>query len=481
MKSFTAAESSEDYFSLFKELFCVAAQDLATLIQQPLEDIGVLFEGIMHTGTVRKGARRCNFFKFTTRNNLDDSLEDHIEAAEKGRANIGFGRGQLLFVVRRVTRANSTHIQALGYRFASIANVIETLARSMQVTKEELLPYLETLQKHAEKERILEPGVHVACFALRPLVHRGFEVAVRQDARNLLPTCSLALSQLERPHTDILNHMDNWTVDMCCNWLHYKSLSSNENEPQFYRHLLECITELAQQIKQPFFNEARLIARPFKIPCRVPGASHVLDYAHVITFRTIVDAHQYTSINKTFLFTPSRFFVCQQHVYRNSPGHAAFAGTIHRELAALAQNIDRKDVQSGNSSLRKSSQCLPDVHLDFMQLEIPSPSTIKGFSFPGRPSYSLGRRQGKWFDKRAIMVASPNFYFGGIHVSNEISIDITEAEREVISPDIELASLGVRTEAGVADLEPETFADQLMALTIAERRHTRSEHAYGLD
>lgn len=451
------------------------------MIQQPLENIGVLFEGILHTGTVRKAARRYNFFKFTTRNNLDDSLEDHIEAAEKGRANIIFGGGQLLFVVRRVTRTNSEHIQALGYRFASITNVVETLARSMQVTKEELLPYLENLQKHAGNERILEPGVHVACFALRPHYHRGFEVAVRQDARNLLPAYPLALSQLERSHTDILNHMDNWTVDMCCDWLHYKSFSSNQNEPQFYLHLLQCIAKLARQIEQPFFNEARLIARPFKIPCRVPSASHVLDYAQVITFRTIVDAHQYTSINESFLFTPSRFFVCQQHVYRNSPGHAAFAGRIHRELAALAQNIDRKDEQSGNSSLRKSSHCLPDVHLDLVQLENPCPSVRKGFSFSGRSSSSRSRRQSKWLDKREVMVASPNFYFGGIHVSNEISIDVTEAEREANSPDIELASLGVRTEAGVADLEHETFADQLMALTIAERRHTRSEHTFGLD
>lgn len=477
MKSFTTIECSEDYSSLFKELFCVAAQDLAILIQQPLENIGVLFEGIMNTGTVRKVARRYIFRKSTARNNLDDCLEDQIEATEKGRANIYFGRGQLLFVVRRVSRADSTHIQSIGYRFASILNVLETLARSMQVTREELLPYLENLQKYAGNERILEPGVHVACFALRPLFQRGFEVAVRQDARNLLPTNPLPLSRLERSHTDILNHMDNWTVAMCCDWLRVRSLSSTATELQFYRQLLECITKLAEQIEKPFFHEARLIAQPFKIPCRVSSASDVLDHALVITFRTIVDAYQYTTINESFMFAPCRFFLCQQHVYRNSPDHAAFARRIHRELAALAH----KDERSANSTPRKSVQRFPLAHRDFERLESASTSADKGWFFPGRPSGSMTRGQGNYLDRRDSMISGQNFSFGGIHVSNEITIDVSDAERGATSSDIDIASMGVRSEAGVAVLDPETFADQLMTLTTAERRLTQPENDYRPD
>lgn len=481
MKSFTSAESSEDYSSLFKELFCLAAQDLATLVQQPLEKMGILFEGIMNTGTVRKAARRYDFRKFTPRNNLNDSLEDHIEAAEKGRANIVFGRGQLLFVVRRVNRADSIQIQALGYRFASITNVIETLACSMQVTKEELLPYLENIQKHAGKERNWDPGVHVACFALRPLFHRGFDVAVRQDARNILPTYPLPLSRLERSHNDILNHMDNWTVVMCRDWLRDKSLSSNGKDLQFYSQLLECITKLAKQIENPFFHEARLVARPFNVPCRVSSTSHALDHALVIAFRTIVDAHQHTLINESFVFAPSSFFLCQQHVYSNSPDHAAFARRIHRELAELTQNIDRKDGQSVKSSPRKSFQCIPLVRLDFMRRDGASSAAGRRFSLSGRPSLSTARYQGKRASRRESMIASLNSAFGGILVSNEIRIDVSDAEREGNSLDIETAELGVRTEVGVAVLEHETFADQLMALTTAERRHAPFEDDFRLD
>lgn len=481
MKSFTTAESSDDYSVLFKQLFCVAAQDLATLIQQPLESMGVLFEGIMNTGTVRKAARRNVFHKITTRNNLDDSLEDHIEAAEKGRASIIFGRGQLLFLIRRVSRADSIDIQATGYRFASITNVLETLARSMQVTQKELLPYLQNLNKHAGKERVLDPGVHVACFALRPLFQRGFEVAVNKAARSLLPTCPLPMSRLERSHTEILNHMDNWTAAMCCDWLRDKSSSPSEKEQQFYGQLLECITKLAKQIEKPFFHEARLVARPFKVPCRVPSASHVLDHALLIAFRTIVDAHQHTTISERFMFASSRFFLCQQRVYRNSPDHAAFACRIYRDLAALIQNIDDKDEQSVNSSSRKSSQCIPLVHLNSVQPESAYPSADKRFSFPGRSSLNDARRQRKCLTRRATELASQSSTFGRIHVSNEIRIDVSDAERRANSRDVEIASLGVRTEAGVAASEPETFADQLMALTTAERRNVRSVSDFQLD
>lgn len=475
MRSFTTIECSEDYASLFKELFCVAAQDLANLIQQPLENIGVLFEGIMTTGTVRKVARRYNFRKSTPRNNFDGGLEDQIEAAEKGRANIYFGRGQLLFVVRRVSRADSTHIQSMGYRFASMLNVLETLARSMQVTREELLPYLENLQKYAGNERILEPGVHVACFALRPLFQRGFEVAVRRDARNLLPTNPLPLSRLERSHTDILNHMDNWTVAMCCDWLRVKS--STATEQPFYRQFLECITKLAEQIEKPFFLEARLIAQPFKIPCRMSSASVALHHARVITFRTIVDAYHRTTINESFMFAPCRFFLCQQHVYRNSPDHAAFARRIHRELAALAHKDDR----SANSTPRKSVQHPPLAHPEYDRLESASTSANKGWFFPGRPSGSMTRGQGNYFDRRDSVISGQNLSFGGINVSREIIIDVSDTERGAPSCDIDMASMGVRSEAGVAVLDPETFADQLMTLTTAERRLTQPENDYRPD
>lgn len=478
MKPLAIAEGTEDYSLLFKELFCIAAQELATLIQQPLEKIGVLFEGIMATGTVRKPARKWIFNKVVAQNNLNDNVEVHIEAAEKGKANIIFGRGQLLFVVRHADRADSIQMQASGYRFASISNVIDTLARSMEVTKEELLPYLENFQRYSEEDRLLEPGIHLAFFALRPLFHRGFQVLVRQTAKNLLPTQKLPWSRIEKSHFELFSQMDNWTITMCCERLRDQFFGSSEKEVQLAEELLVGITTLAQQIEKPFFQEARLIARPFKIPCQVSSTSHGLEFAVAFAFRIVVDAHQYSTVNQNFIFAPSRFFLCQQHVYKNSPDNAAFARRMHRELAALAQNINCKDVQSDGSSPRRSFNPLPYFHLDFVRSQAASPSGKRKYSLSARPSLSIGSEQNKGTSEKEESKKNSNSSFGGIHVSNEITIDVSDADMEAICPDFEVPSLGVRTEAGVAIMESETFADQLMALTIAEKRHPRPEGGF---
>ncbi len=46
------SEISVNFARVFKELFCVAAQQLANTLHEPLEKIGVLFEEPMDTGTV---------------------------------------------------------------------------------------------------------------------------------------------------------------------------------------------------------------------------------------------------------------------------------------------------------------------------------------------------------------------------------------------------------------------------------------------
>ena len=478
MDTLAITDGTEDYSLLFKELFCIAAQELATLIQQPLDKIGVLFDGIMATGTVRKPVRRWLFSKDVRQNQLNHNIEDHIQAAEIGKANIIFGRGQLLFVVRRVDRLDSTQLQASGYRFASISNVIDTLARSMEVTKEELLPFLEDLQRCSDEDRLLEPGIHLAFFALRPLFHRGFEVLVRQAAKNLLPTQKLPWSRIEKSHAEIFRQMDNWTVAMCCERLHDQFFGSGKTEVQLAEELLVGITILAQQIEKPFFQEARLTARPFRVPCQISSTSHGPDYAFIFAFRIIVDAHQYSTINQNFIFAPSRFFLCQQHVYKDSPDHAAFARRMHRELAALAQNINQRDEQSVSSSPRRSFNPLPYFRLDFVRSRAASPCAKRKCSLSVRPSLSIGSEQEKYTSEKDAAKRSPNSTFGGIHVSNEITIDVSDADTEAICSDFEIPRLGVRTEAGVAIIESETFADQLMALTIAEKRHRGPEGGF---
>ena len=72
------------------------------------------------------------------------------------------------------------------------------------------------------------------------------------------------------------------------------------------------------------------------------------------------------------------------------------------------------------------------------------------------------------------MVEAQPAPFGGIHVENEVSVDVTEARRGDRSPSVEMRNLGVFNEASVAPAERESFIDELMALTIGERRFQRT-------
>lgn len=472
VKSLVTGDCTDEYSSLFKALFCVAAQDLANLMQQPLEKIGVLFEGVMDTGTVyraRRHIRKYLFCTVTPQTHLQGNVEGHLEAGRMEDTSIVFGRGQLLFVVRRVSRPDSSQIQASGFRFVSIANVIDTLSQSMAVTKEELSAFLINLQRHSKKDHLLEAGIHLACFALRPSLHKGFEVVVHRDAKNLLPTQPLPLYQLDGPQQELLSRMNNWTVAKCCDRLRDLTFCSNEQDLHFGGRLLDCISNLAKQIQKPFFQEARLIARPFLAPCRVPAGSDGLqEHALIIAFRIIIDAHQYSTVNGNFMFTPFRFFLSQQHVYPNSPDHVTFAQRIRREMAALANQTVHRNSQSAVQSSKNPLSHHSKDNPSFSGSVIASPPARRKRSFPVRPSLSLSSVKGHYIAEKEMTGWIPISTFGGISEPNEIKTDGPEGDGEGDSPH------STKMRPVIAELEPETFADQLLALTVAERRRQQS-------
>lgn len=452
----SSSEEAEDYSQAFKELFCVAAYDLATMIQEPLQKLGVLYEDIMSTGTLKKNAKA----KFFQKNPV---IHGPVDVETGTREAISFGKGQLLFVVRETTKLESAQLQAAGFRFAVVSNVIDHLARSIQVTQEELRPRLDSMRKYSTRNHILEPGVHVACFALRPLFQRGFDVLVCRDAKNLLPTVPLPLSQLERWHIDFICRLDNWTVADCLDHLR-KSSEVTGMEQEFAAQLYNGLLALTQKLENPFFLEARLTARPLRAPCRPANPAAPPGQAMIIAFRVMTDVHQSRMLNSQVEFTPSRFFLCQQHIYPNSPDHAIFARRIHREFALLNQRREQVVPDTSASTI--------GPRLDFFHR---TPSTQNGakwnMNYSKRDTSPSTIRNDNSSEKSLVeVVGNP---YGGIHVSNEISVDVSEARRGNWSSDVEMTHLGVYSEAGVAPIELESFVDELMGLTIGERRQQK--------
>ena len=451
-------EGSEDYAQVFKELFCVAAYDLAMMIQEPIENLGVLYDAIVSTGTLKKSTRAQM---------LSNSSVQHDVEQGQPKVMMTFGRGQLLFVVRQANRLEAAQLQAAGYRFAAVPNVIDHISRTMQIRLEELRLHLENMRDFSDVPEILEPGVHLACFALRPLFQRGFDILVRKDAKNLLPTAQLDLPELQRWHTDFISRMDNWTIAQCLDWLRKTSLDSEPVEKEFISQLYKGINILVGQIEQQFFEEARLTARPLRAPCRNSNGNGPPGQAMIIAFRVMTDIHQSRALNRQLEFIPSRFFLCQQKVYPNSPDHGIFAGRVHREFASVNQ---RKPETTGSDPRHStiSSKAFGDI-----LGRVPSTPVIpKIFKIPKRDG-SPGNLNSDNSSEKNLVEISPNNPFGGIHVSNEISIDVSELRNGSFSPDVEMADLGVRSEVGVALVERESFIDELMNITCGERWHQR--------
>lgn len=465
------AESLEgspgDYSVVFKELFCIAAKDLADMVQLPLEDIGVLDGTIMNTGTLRKAAGLNLLHRLPTRHS-------ELDNAEKGRPPMIIGRGQLLFLVRRANRSQALRLQSTGYRFAAILNVIELLARSMEVTKEELLPQIKRMRDQSQSERLLEPGVHLACFALRPVFHRGFEVLVRKDARNMMPTSKLTNSRLEQWQIEVLQQIKNWTVAKCCERLRGGSLFADSKQQQFSRQLLESLTDLAGRVDSGFFEDARLVATPFLAPCDVSKSDPSWQEAIVIAFRVITDAYQPSSSNDRYEFASLRFFLCQQHAHQGCADNAVFARKIRKEFAATAVNYDDSD-RSSLTFPRASYHPSSDSPRGDRRIRASSPSRCRRWTSRIRANGSTANDDNS-SEKNLVNVSSKSGggVFGAIHVANEIDVDVREVTRSSHSPDVEMRSLGCYAEVGVGDIEEESFADELAALTTDERRRQRT-------
>ena len=455
---------------LFKELFLVAAKELADTLQEPLANIGVLFDDIMSTGTLG----RTKFSASSLFRSSAPTSSSHIGNVEQSFAPVTpvtFGRGQILFAVRQVAKSDSMRLQASGFRFASVTNIIDLLARSMEVTKEELDVRVTRMWHYVGIERILEPGVHLGCFALRPLINRGFDILVHKNAKNMLPAAPLQLPKLEQWQLDFLKQMDSWSVAMCCQHLQGRAQPMNPKEQSFAQQLRDSLSALLAQINAPFFEDARLVARPFEAPCRPNGLE--TGQATLIAFRILTSAHERTSVSYGYEFASLRFFLCQQHTYKDSTDNQIFARKLRLEFAGVIERRLTEDIKS--ATLRHSFYKTHRSH----KLRA-SPPQVKKWPARVRSMYSMGT--GTTLDDSASDVGDHNSDhkklvpgpssqpFGGIQVSSDIDIDVRDMrDHRDKSDDIEMKNLGYYSEIGL-DEEEKSFADKLVNLTIEERR-----------
>ena len=444
----------------FKKLFCVAAHELASMLQEPLEKIGVLFDEIVSTGTVKKMPHG----QVMPRSSPAPDNED----IERATRVMTFGRGQLLFVIRKVDKVQSTHLQASGFRFPFHSNSSRNRSSCAQYAdycrRASTTPIQdERLSGHTSNVSSWRP---TGVIRLTTALPTGFRYSSAQARESLLPTVTLPIPCLEMWQIDFIRRFDNWKPGTCLTWLSKESQSATDTDRErvFFSQLYNGSSAMSRMAPTDLSLNARLTARTLRAPA-YDTATGTYSQAQIIAFRFITDVHQ-SQLPNYLEFTLSRFFLCQQHVYPNSPDHALFARRIHQEFASIADRSDATSPPKCSTSISKGVR-------NILRRAPSSPGLSTLGSSPGRQEFRKSIIIGDNSSEKGLFDEAGSATFGGIHVHNEFEINVAQAENGNRTPDVEMSNLGVFSEASIAPMERETFIDELMGLTLGEKRHQK--------
>jgi hypothetical protein len=461
-----------DYSVIFREYFCVAADELAATLDIPLNDLGVLYNGILTTGSY--GA------DFNRKKNVLGRMRRSGDI-ESGALYPGmFGRGQLLFVVRSVDKIEALRLKSAGYRFANVGNITDILARAMRAPHADIVDTMDRLRLYAQPPT--NPGspgaTYLACFAIRASIktaHRNWEILVPTKQPSELPMVELGHGPLLPWQLERLSKLDGLSVSQSIGYLNnIASECGINNEKEFTEHLLDQITNLTHQVPEDFFQRAIFCAQPVVAPS-LGGERQGLK-PQIFAFCIIPDVHGASVKSTAVTYLPLSFFQCIQRVYKRSPDHAILAQRIHREFGAI---LAHKDVAA--FSQNRSSQRL--VGLDrrlSAKISVPgfshdrSPrgsSPLPGQDFADLPDSKLSHttrssKSSTAIDKdptdwrRSLTAAAAPVAFGGIMVSSNTKVEVHTKTNGTV----ELEDLGTRAEVGVAANEAPTYVDDLFKI-----------------
>ena len=451
-----------DFSTIFKELFCVAAQELAHRVHEPVEKLGVLFEDPLETDTLsRTGTVRTS--SITKRWTQSSSKSD----VENSPVLPFIGLGQFLLLTRQVTRPDMDKFAAHGYRFASIPHITEPLSKSMRVSQAQMLICLKRMEAYCGPEDVMKPGVQVACFMLRPNVRKGFDVLVPTHAQNQLPHVPLPYESLTTWQIDLLRKLDGLTVATVVRLL-LNDASTRPQENVFYSQLYRAISQIVQQVDEPsVLMQARFKAKQIGVPCQSLQGSTVTAKCTLLPICVMNNIYAKPA-NEKVTYVPLRFFNAQQQLYLGPSDQAAFSRQSHLEFAHCWRsdgNKDKKDSESTDSESLARRRSLRSVGSPVLELTPMTPIHSKPRSLTERIA---GLRRSDESNVAGTQKPSQLIRgsLGGIMVSNQISVDVSELGQCETPDSLEMERMGTGTkvEAGTTTLESETYVGELFAL-----------------
>ncbi|KAF2635994.1 hypothetical protein P280DRAFT_534249 [Massarina eburnea CBS 473.64] len=447
-------DSKSSYSAIFREMFCVSAQDIARSMEVRLQDLGHLYENVETTGTLLNA--RTLFLNAQGKPILAADIAGQTDL-EAGLANpIIFGRGQMLVLTRKVGAFEASRLQNIGFRFASMEQIGDHLARSLQISRDDLDRLIGRLQTSCVRDALIpRKGTYLASFLLQPSpVLQGLDVIVQRLLPDRLPMVKLANDELTQREVKLLSTFNGCTLEDCLMRIDRHS-GSVTGDDIFLDKFRNKIIELFQQVPEPALRQAYFSAQQLDIAHGVTGHNDPLQ-STIFAFCGIKEIYNQTLQSPTLRCVPLSFLRANLRTYTGSPDHALLAHKTHKEFGSLHSTT----MDPGSPTSRKS----PKWTTLFRTSTVASSSsaTVVTDSSSEKGLVNLAPS----FDGMAT-AAVASHPFGGIMVSQDVVI--SEDREGKGGVDLELRDWGVRSVAGVADAEQVTMVDRLMGITTGFR------------
>ncbi|UZP39844.1 hypothetical protein NXS19_007660 [Fusarium pseudograminearum] len=267
-------------------------------------------------------------------------MHNSLDIAEKGSHSLdygyGYGRGSLMFLVRRSESArDNERLISAGYRFAEVHQVSDLIKSNMQIQTPEFEAKLREMASYTSEHNHIQQGTHLGFFAVRARVSSSFEVLVRKGARHLLPTMPLPFKDLEDWHLHYLRRFENMPVSKIVEKCKDDS-QRNDREAEFAGQIADTIQGLREWTQEPLLEDALFTSTTFRIPCR---GDEKRSEATMIAVRLVIPIHSVLS-SPNCEFVPLSFFRMRQV---STQSYQEFTRGLHQEFGHIAKTADRHE------------------------------------------------------------------------------------------------------------------------------------------
>ncbi|KAF3065405.1 Signaling protein YkoW [Trichoderma lentiforme] len=505
-------ELVDEYDTILRELFCVTADALASKTKETLAGVGTLWDEIFVTGESSRAQRLFN--------NDKPGLQS---LAEKGIQQNGqeYGRGSLMFLVRRVdSRKEVVRLEASGFRFVEVHQVAPFIRSTMRIKTPDLEAHLHNMANQRDKTPMLSPGFHVGMFAVRARLDRGgFDVLAQKTARNLLPSVPLPVSTLDASNASFLNGLRGLPLSTIL--LKLQSYHSGSAQDRMFASILrDAVSSLRDSLSDETFDNATLLPKVVQLPC-APSTTRgkSLSKCILIAFQLVLPIHA-NVLSPDCVFTPLNFFKMRQLTYEGSPHNIEFSHMVHRDMSSTVHELSLpprrfsvgaqvhnklfsravgkvRDNLPGHKRHATALVLTPTRSQEQLSKSVSHPSSIYNgdngsFDYACKLSSASQSHSGKDSHKDQ----GQKFHvFGGIMVSQEVSINVQDNQEDSNAPEqqgSELKPIRPRADAqgkmesfytatatgesgfaGQGKQDESAFVDELLALSMqADKRAT---------